>query len=100
MLRKRDVLTILTSLAVIVPIASVAAQESRLDPNNPNCSPGVPGCTANYPASHISTETLPPQSAAVPEPNNGGGPAAVEGKQTEKQDEAKQSGQKDDASQK
>lgn len=99
MRRKWDVFAILTSLAVIAPVAAMAAQDSLLSPNNPNCSPGVRGCTANYPASNVSTENPPPQSSAVPEGSNGG-PGSASDPAGAPPSEAKPSGQNDDASQK
>lgn len=53
-------------VAIMVTASSFAAfadssSDSRLSPDNPNCSPGVKGCTANYPTSD--------QSAANPTAN-------------------------------
>jgi hypothetical protein len=45
-----------------------AADNDRLDPNNPNCSPGVKGCTANYPTSDVTKANPTTQNAQ--DPNN------------------------------
>jgi hypothetical protein len=55
---------ILTCLAVIALASMPAfAADPSQDPNNPNCSPGVKGCTANYPTTDHSDQN-PTKNAA------------------------------------
>jgi hypothetical protein len=59
-------LSALTCLSVIALTPVALAADRSQDPSNPNCSPGVKGCTANYPTVNLSksqpprTETDPP----------------------------------------
>jgi hypothetical protein len=49
MISKIEILKVLTCLSVIALASAPAfAADPSQDPNNPNCSPGVKGCTANY----------------------------------------------------
>src|SRR5215469_9123569 len=40
-------LACLTAVMLVSASAAYAQSNSTMSPNNPNCSPGVPGCTAN-----------------------------------------------------
>jgi hypothetical protein len=51
-----------------IALAPAAFAADANDPSNPNCSPGVKGCTANYPTSDVSKQG-PAQKADVSNPN-------------------------------
>ena len=55
-------LRLLAYAAVIALGSAMPAFAADNDPSNPNCSPGVKGCTANYPTSDISKDG--PKAAA------------------------------------
>ncbi len=63
------------SIAVMLFSTTLAFADSgdssnwRLDPNNPNCSPGVKGCTANYPTSEITKNDPSNQALDPSNPN-------------------------------
>lgn len=63
-------LKLMTFLAVMaLAPATGAFADDRNDPNNPNCSPGVKGCTANYPTSDVSKANPTKQKADAANPN-------------------------------
>jgi hypothetical protein len=71
MLRRMEIVKLLTAFALI-GLASASpsfALDPKQDPNNPNCSPGVKGCTANYPTSDVTKNTSAKNSAY--DQNNG-----------------------------
>lgn len=54
-----EIVKVLTGLTVMAFLSASAAfadesNNSLLSPANPNCSPGVKGCTANYPTADVS----------------------------------------------
>jgi len=50
-------LQLLTCLAALSLASAAYAADNNLNtPDNPNCSPGVKGCTANYPTSDITKQ--------------------------------------------
>lgn len=55
------------SVLALAP-ATGAFADSINTPDNPNCSPGVKGCTANYPTSDV-TKDKPAASKAEMSPN-------------------------------
>jgi hypothetical protein len=60
----------LLAYAAVIALGSAmpAFAADANDPSNPNCSPGVKGCTANYPTSDISKDG-PKASAGAMSPN-------------------------------
>jgi hypothetical protein len=52
-MKSLKMLTMLSVLA-LAPATGAFAADNLNTPANPNCSPGVPGCTANYPTSDVS----------------------------------------------
>jgi hypothetical protein len=71
MLRKIDFLKVLACMSVMALASAPAfAADPSQDPNNPNCSPGVKGCTANQPTTDHSdanpTKTSTAGSAMSP----------------------------------
>jgi hypothetical protein len=58
------VLGCVTIMALASTTAAFAADSQ--DPNNPNCSPGVKGCTANYPTADVSKSNPLKNSAQDP----------------------------------
>jgi hypothetical protein len=64
MIREIKILKVLTCLSVIALASTPAfAADPSQDPSNPNCSPGVKGCTANYPTTDHSDQN-PMKNAA------------------------------------
>jgi hypothetical protein len=52
----------------VIALAPVAfAADNNQSPNNPNCSPGVKGCTANYPTADITSSN--PSTSTEPQTN-------------------------------
>jgi hypothetical protein len=49
-------LKLLAFLSLLALAPATGARADNLDANNPNCSPGVKGCTANYPTSDLSKD--------------------------------------------
>jgi hypothetical protein len=63
MAREIKILKILTCLSVIALASAPAfAADPSQDPNNPNCSPGVKGCAANY-ATTDHSDQIPTKNA-------------------------------------
>ena len=61
------VLSCVTVMALASATGAFAADASQ-DPNNPNCSPGVKGCTANYPTADVSKDN--PLKNSTLDPSN------------------------------
>jgi hypothetical protein len=56
MVSKIEILKVLGCLSVMALASAPAfAADPSQDPNNPNCSPGVKGCTANYATSDTTS---------------------------------------------
>jgi hypothetical protein len=60
-------LRLLACVAVIAIAPAAFAADSNQSPDNPNCSPGVKGCTANYPTADISKSD--PRTSTEPQTN-------------------------------
>ena len=63
-MRSLKLLAFLSALA-LAPATGAFADDSTMSPNNPNCSPGVQGCTANQPATDHSDD-VPQRPATNP----------------------------------
>jgi len=60
-MKSLQLLTLLSALA-LVPATGAFAADS---PSNPNCSPGTPGCSANYPTTDHSDVNPTKQSTGA-----------------------------------
>ena len=62
-------LACLTAAMLVSAGAAYAQSNSTLSPNNPNCSPGVQGCTANYATTDHSDDVPKGNKASAMSPN-------------------------------
>jgi hypothetical protein len=65
-------LPLFTFLAALSLAGAAYAADSTNTPDNPNCSPGVKGCTANYPTSDTTKQNPQARQSASDsqDPNN------------------------------
>ena len=61
-------LTLVSALA-LAPAIGAFAQSNTLSPNNPNCSPGVQGCTSNYATTDHSDDVPKGNKSSAISPN-------------------------------
>ncbi len=72
MVRQIDVLKVLACVSVMALAGAPAfaadnqAPSNLNSPSNPNCSPGVPGCTANYPTTDHSDQNPTKKAEMAP----------------------------------
>ena len=64
-MKSLKLLTFVSVLALAPAIGAFAQSNSTMSPNNPNCSPGVQGCTANY-ATTDHSDDVPGRPATNP----------------------------------
>jgi hypothetical protein len=68
-MKSLKLLTFLSVLALAPATGAFAQSNSTLSPNNPNCSPGVQGCTANYATTDHSDDVPKGNKASAMSPN-------------------------------